>query len=121
MPCEYEDCEWLIEEMFGTFPALANTLKEIADRIDALRGIRKVHVVHGVTVGKYKLSEVIEKLAKESVEVIRLTPRLAVVEGNEDYFYVLYASPYSTTWAFEVKIDSFKEYLCYADCCTQNL
>jgi len=115
MVCEYEDCEWLVDEMFGTFPALANTLKEIADRIDALRGIRRVHVVHGVMVGKYKLSEAVEKLAKESVEVIRLASRLAVVKGNEDYFYVLYASPYYTTWAYEVKIDGFMEYLSYAD------
>ena len=121
MPCEYEDCEWLIEELFGTFPALAKTLKDIADRIDALRGVRKVHVVHGINVGRYKLNEVIEKLVEESITVIKLNSKFAIVKGDDDYFYVLYASPYSTTWAFEVKMDSFKEYLSYADCCTQNL
>jgi len=113
MPCEYEDCEWMLDELFGTFGALAGTLNKIADMLRPLDGIERVITVRGVFLGRLSFDEAVEKL-KKITDVIIVGFQVAIVKGaTDDHFYIVMKRGMGLN-GFKVPISVVKELVTFS-------
>jgi len=110
MPCEYEDCEWLIDDLFGSFSAIAVTLRDIADIIDTLRGVEKVSEVYGVRVANYSFEDAVYEISLKNVVVV-IGDKVAVTPGEDkEYFYTIHRFGMVTS-VYKVPIIAFVNFL----------